>query len=212
MTYSGDKKARTTLVLATTNNGKVEEFKLLLTDFDVEIKGLREFGPIPAIKEDGKTFEENAVKKASLTAKALGLPVLADDSGLVVKALDGRPGVRSARYGGSSDRENNLKLLKEMEGIQDREAYFMCVIAISAPNGSTLVYQGKCDGVITDELTGSNGFGYDPLFYYPPLKKTFAQLTTEEKNRVSHRGRAMAGLRSEFNKILVWLKQKTTLD
>ncbi len=198
-----------TLVLATTNNGKLEEFRLLLKGFNAEIKGLRDFGPIPAIEEDGESFEENALKKARFTARHLGLPALADDSGLIVKALGGKPGVWSARYSGegASDRENNLKLLRDMEGVKDREAFFMCVIAIAAPNGFSLVYQGSCDGVITRELTGNSGFGYDPLFYYPPLNKTFAEMTSEEKNHISHRGKAMEELRGDFEKVLAWLRQ-----
>jgi XTP/dITP diphosphohydrolase len=198
------------MVLATTNNGKLDEFRLLLEGFDVEIKGLKDFGPIPAVKEDGESFEENAVKKACFTACHLGSPSLADDSGLVVKALGGKPGVWSARYAGegASDRENNLKLLRDMEGVKDRAAFFMCVIAIAAPDGSSLVYQGSCYGVIAKKLIGSSGFGYDPLFYYPPLNKTFAEMTTEEKNNVSHRGKALAGLRSEFEKVLTWLRQR----
>ena len=199
-----------TLVLATRNEGKVAEFKILLADFNVEIKSLKDFGPIPPVQEDGDTFEENAAKKAQFTARVLGFPALSDDSGLVVKALEGMPGIRSARYAGkdATDKSNNLKLLNAMEGIKDRDAAFMCVIAIAVPSGPALVYEGRCNGVITEKLIGNQGFGYDPLFYYPLLKKTFAQMTTEEKNGVSHRGRAMVELRSEFNKVLIWLKQR----
>jgi XTP/dITP diphosphohydrolase len=198
------------IVLATRNEGKIAEFKKLVEGFDVQIKGLNDFGPIPAVEEDGDTFEENAVKKARFTARVLGLPAMADDSGLVVKAIDGRPGVYSARYAGenSTDRDNNLKLLKEMEGIESREASFMCVIVLAVPLGPALVYEGSCNGLITEKLTGEGGFGYDPLFLYPPLQKTFAQMSTEEKNKVSHRGKAMAELRSEFKKVLVWLDQR----
>ena len=198
------------LVLATRNEGKVAEFKILLADFNVEIKSLKDFGPIPPVQEDGDTFEENAAKKAQFTARVLGFPALADDSGLVVKALEGMPGIRSARYAGkdATDKSNNLKLLNAMEGFKDRDAAFMCVIAIAVPSGPALVYEGRCNGVITEKRIGDQGFGYDPLFYYPLLKKTFAQMTTEEKNGVSHRGRAMAELRSEFNKVLIWLKQR----
>lgn len=198
------------LVLATRNRGKVEEIKGLLSGFDIVIRGLEEFGTIPPIEEDGETFEENAYRKAHLTAKVLGLPALADDSGLVVEALNGMPGVHSARYAGpgATDRDRNLKLLKAMEGIRNRKALFECVIAIAVPKGPALIFDGVCEGEIALEMRGENGFGYDPLFYYPPLKKTFAEMTPEEKNRVSHRGKAMAQLKTDFEKVLVWLEHR----
>ena len=198
------------LVLATRNEGKISEFKDLIASFGIEIKSLKDFGPIPLVEEDGATFEDNAYKKASFTAKVLGLPALADDSGLMVEALGGMPGVRSARYAGegATDRENNHKLLEVMKDVEEREASFMCIIAIAVPAGPALIYEGRCDGQITREPMGENGFGYDPLFYFPPLKKTFAQMKSEEKNHVSHRGKAMAELRSEFNKVLIWLSQR----
>jgi XTP/dITP diphosphohydrolase len=198
------------LILATRNQGKISEFKELLSGFNVDIRSLSDFGPIPETEEDGETFEENAYKKAHFTAKVLGFPALADDSGLVVPALGGEPGVRSARYGGekAGDLENNLKLLKAMEGIENRMAAFQCVIAIAVPRGPALIYEGRCEGEITEKMRGYQGFGYDPLFYYPPLKKTFAQMSVEEKNLVSHRGKAMAELREEFDKVLIWLKQR----
>ena len=197
------------LVLATRNKGKISEFKALISEFRIEIKSLDDFGNIPQIAEDGKTFEDNAYEKALFAAKRLGLPVLADDSGLMVEALGGIPGVRSARYAGetATDKENNRKLLQEMKGVADRKASFKCVIAIAVPKGPSLLYEGICHGEIAHELKGKNGFGYDPIFYYPPLKKTFAQLGAEEKNKVSHRGKAMDQLRSEFNKVLIWLGQ-----
>jgi XTP/dITP diphosphohydrolase len=198
------------LVLATRNEGKISEFKELIAGFGIDIKSLKDFGPIPLVEEDGATFEDNAYKKASFTAKVLGIPALADDSGLMVGALGGMPGVRSARYGGegATDRENNHKLLEVMKDVEDRDASFMCIIAIAVPAGPALIYEGKCDGHITREPMGENGFGYDPLFYFPPLKKTFAQMGSEEKNQVSHRGKAMAELRSEFDKVLIWLRQR----
>ena len=198
------------LVLASRNKGKIAEFEKMATDFGIEIKNLNDFKPIPAAKEDGKNFEENALKKARLTAKVLGLPALADDSGLIVHALDGMPGVHSARYAGenATDEENNLKLLRALEGIKDRHASFICVIAIAVPQGDALIYKGMCDGLIAYEPAGGQGFGYDSLFYYPPLDKTFAQMPAEEKNRVSHRGEAMEKLRNEFDRVMVWLRQK----
>jgi XTP/dITP diphosphohydrolase len=198
------------LVLATRNAGKTEELRKLLSGFPVVIKNLADFGPMPPVAEDGLTFEENAVKKARSTAKFLGLPALADDSGLAVEVLGGAPGVRSARYAGehASDADNNAKLLRELRDVENRAAAFLCVIAIAVPWGPTLLYEGRCDGLIAGEPAGTKGFGYDPVFFYPPLHKTFAQLSTEEKNQVSHRGRALRELRNEFDKVLLWLRQR----
>ena len=198
------------MVLATRNRGKILEFKELLSGFEIEVKSLNDFGPLPPIEEDGKTFEDNAYKKAYFTSKMLGFPALADDSGLIVEALDGAPGVHSARYAGegASDEENNRKLLEAMKGAENRKAIFVCSIIIAVPRGPALTYEGICEGEIVHDMKGGNGFGYDPLFYYPPLKKTFAQLSLEEKNRVSHRGKAMAEFRDEFDKVLIWLKQR----
>jgi XTP/dITP diphosphohydrolase len=198
------------IILATRNHGKIKEFKALLSDFNIRIKSLLDFGPIPAVVEDGDTFEDNAYKKAHETARVLGFPAMADDSGLVVEALNGEPGVRSARYAGeqATDLENNLKLLEAMKGLEKRKAAFECVIAIAVPRGPALIYEGRCEGEIATELSGDQGFGYDPLFYYPPLKKTFANLTSSEKNRISHRGKAMSELKAEFDKVLIWLEQR----
>ena len=198
------------LVLATRNQGKIEEFKKLLSGFPIEIKSLQDFGPIPPIVEDGETFEDNAYKKAHDTARMLGFPALADDSGLRVETLNGLPGVYSARYAGegASDQENNLKLLEAMKGRENRDAAFECIIAIAVPRGPALIYEGRCEGQITHEMRGENGFGYDPIFYYPQGKKTFAQMSSDEKNSVSHRGKAMAELKGEFDKVLIWLNQR----
>jgi XTP/dITP diphosphohydrolase len=198
------------LVLATRNKGKIAEFKTLFSGFPIEMKSLNDFGPIPEVVEDGKTFEENAYKKAHFTAKVLGFPALADDSGLVVEALGGQPGVFSARYAGegAGDEANILKLLKAMEGVSDRRGAFECVIAIAVPRGPALIYDGRCEGEIAGDRTGKNGFGYDPVFFYQPLAKTFAEMSQEEKNRVSHRGKAMAKLLDEFDKVLIWLAQR----
>lgn len=198
------------LVMATRNRGKSHELSVFLSGFDVEIRSMEDFGPIPEPVEDGGTFEENAYKKAAHTARMLGFPALADDSGLVVESLGGKPGVHSARYAGvgAKDEENNRKLLKEMEGVRNRKAAFKCVIVIAVPQGPALTYEGSCEGEIALSPVGENGFGYDPLFYYPPFGKTFAQMNTLEKNEVSHRGRALKELRSEFPKVLAWLKQR----
>ncbi len=199
---------QTTIVLATRNNGKIAEIRDLLKGFPVSIKSLDHFGPIPPVVEDGDTFEANAYKKASQVARVIGLPALADDSGLCVKALGGRPGVWSARYGGKglTDKERATRLLKEMENQTDRAAAFECVISIAVPTGQALTYEARCDGRIAQAPAGENGFGYDPIFYFPPLKKTFAQLNQEEKSRVSHRGKAFAEFCLEFDKVLTWIE------
>ena len=197
------------LVIATRNKGKTLEIKELLEGFPVEIKNLDDFGPIPHLEEDGDTFDENAYKKASFAARVLGLPALADDSGLIVEALDGAPGIHSARYAGenATDEQRYLKLLDDMKGKSNRKAAFECVISIAVPTGPALTYEARCEGLIVTEPAGSNGFGYDPVFFYTPLNKTFAQISREEKNRISHRGKALAELRSEFDKVLIWIRQ-----
>lgn len=196
------------LIIASRNKGKTAEIRELLAGFPVTIKNLDDFGPIPEVEEDGQTFDENAYKKASFTARILGHPALADDSGLVVDALNGAPGVFSARYAGpgATNEERYGKLLQEMEGVTNRNAAFECVISIAVPNGPALTYEGRCEGTIAEFPKGTNGFGYDPIFFYPPLKKTFAELTREEKNRVSHRGKALAELKSEFDSIIKWIE------
>lgn len=199
---------QTTIVLATGNKSKIAEIQDLLVDFPVSIRYLNDFGPIPPVVEDGDTFEENAYKKASQVARVTGLPALADDSGLCVTALGGLPGVRSARYGGKGldDMERSARLLKAMAGKNDWTAFFECVISIAVPTGQALTYEARCEGLITQTPAGDNGFGYDPIFYYPPLQKTFAQLNRKEKSRISHRGKAFSELRSEFNKVLAWIR------
>jgi XTP/dITP diphosphohydrolase len=196
-----------TLVIATRNPNKIAEIKDLLADYPIQIKSLDDFGPIPSVEEDGDTFDDNAYKKSSFAAKVIGMPALADDSGLVVEALDGAPGVFSARYAGQSatDEQRYRKLLAEMKGKTNRKAAFECVISIAVPSGPALTYEARCEGLIAEKPAGQNGFGYDPIFYYPPLNKTFAQLTREEKSRVSHRGKALGELRDEFDKVLIWI-------
>jgi len=201
---------KTMVVLATRNRGKVEEIRSLTEGFSIEIKDLNDFGPVPEVREDGLTFEENAYKKASFIAKVLGLPALADDSGLEVDALNGAPGVYSARYAGeeATDEENNRKLLQALAGEDRREARFCCVLSLAVPSGPALTYEGVCKGQILDAPRGSSGFGYDPLFYHPESGKTFAEMTIEEKSRVSHRGKALQELRNELDGVLRWLRQR----
>lgn len=199
----------TTIVIATRNKGKTAEIADLLKGFPIVLKNLDDFGPIPEVKEDGTTFDENAYKKASFTARVLGYPALADDSGLVVEALGGRPGVYSARYGGEglSDTERCARLLEEMKGVENRSAAFECVISIAMPMGQALTYEGRCEGDIADAMYGEGGFGYDPLFRCRQTGKTFAEMGMDEKALVSHRGKALSEVRDEFDKILVWIKQ-----
>jgi XTP/dITP diphosphohydrolase len=196
------------LVIATRNAGKTAEIRHLLKDFPVDIQNLDDFGPLAPVVEDGKTFDENAYKKSSFTARALGLPALADDSGLVVMALGGAPGVYSARYGGenATDEQRYLLLLEQMRGCSDRRAAFECVVSIAVPGGAALTYEARCEGVIAETPAGRHGFGYDPVFFYPPLNKTFGQLTREEKSRVSHRGKALRELQREFDKAIGWIR------
>ncbi|PID74881.1 MAG: Non-canonical purine NTP pyrophosphatase [Desulfobacterales bacterium] len=195
------------LVLATTNQGKKRELTRLLSGLPVEIRTLEDFGPIPEVEEDGQTFDDNAYKKASFTAKILGYPAMADDSGLCVAALDNAPGVYSARYAGenATDQDNVNKLLEKMKDQDNRKASFQCVISIALPTGPALTYEASCDGILTREPVGENGFGYDPLFFFPELGKTFAQLTPDEKAKVSHRGKALEEVVSEMDKILEWI-------
>ncbi len=198
------------IVLATGNKNKVREFRELLRDSDIEIKSLDDYGPMPEPVEDGATFDDNAYKKAHHYARVLGLPCLADDSGLVVDALDGQPGVHSARYAGedASDWDNCEKLLAEMKDKSDRSAHFECVLSLATPGGPALTWEGRCDGEITTERRGESGFGYDPVFLSKDLGKTFAEASMEEKNKVSHRGRALAEFASEIGKIKIWLRQR----
>lgn len=197
------------LVLATHNKGKKREYKLFFKRFPLEIKGLSEFKEIPEFREEAGTFEEIATNKAQYASRILGVPALADDSGLEVDCLNGAPGILSARYAGESadDYQNNRKLLEKMKGKENRNATFVCSIVVAKPAGRVLTYTGRCFGIILDEPIGTKGFGYDPLFYYPPLKKTFAQLSVEEKSRVSHRGQALRKLEEDFNKVLIWLEE-----
>ncbi len=199
-----------TLVIATKNSGKLIEIAALLKNYPVRLKSLSEFGPIPPVEEDGASFDDNAYKKAAFTSRVLGLSALADDSGLVVPALGGGPGIHSARYGGDSltDAHRCDLLLQNLKGKTDRQASFSCVISIATPTGAALTYEGRCEGLIAESASGTNGFGYDPIFYYPPLNKTFAEMTPREKSQISHRGKALKQLQDEFDKVLLWLQQQ----
>ncbi|USS89790.1 XTP/dITP diphosphatase [Fructilactobacillus cliffordii] len=188
------------IVIASSNPNKIREFKEMLEPLGFTIKSIADFDNIPAIDENGKTFEENATIKAQTVAQALQVPVLTDDSGLVVPAINGEPGIYSARYAGDHDDEaNNQKLLKRLQHADDRNAYFHTSLVVMKPTGEKLHVTGIVSGEILTEPRGENGFGYDPLFYVPTLQKTLAELTDDEKNQVSHRGRALEKLQQVLN-------------
>jgi XTP/dITP diphosphohydrolase len=187
------------IVLATRNRHKARELGELLAGIPVRVLCLADFPSLPEVVEDGETFRENAVKKAEETAAGTGLPALADDSGLEVDALDGLPGVRSARFAGegAGDGENIRRLLTLMAPVPPRErtARFRCVVALAAPGRATVIAEGTTEGTITRQPVGEGGFGYDPVFFSPLLGKTFAEAAPAEKHRVSHRGRALEAAR-----------------
>lgn len=197
------------IVLASRNRRKAGELSDLLAGLPVVIRTMDEFPHVAEVEEDGLTFRENAVKKAVHAASVTGLPALADDSGLEVDALGGAPGVRSARYAGETadDEANNAKLLAAMRGLPpgERSARFRCVIALARPDRTTETAEGSCEGIIGEAPRGAGGFGYDPLFFYPPLDRTFAELKPAAKNRVSHRGVA---LKAAVAIIRRWLKEE----
>lgn len=188
------------LLIATGNNGKFREFAALFSDSGIKLYSLKDFPALIPAVEDGATFKENALKKASAAARETGLPVIADDSGLCVDALDGRPGVLSARFAGEDggDGANNLKLLQELAAVERglRTAAFRCVIAFCMPDGLEATFEGELRGRILEHASGSGGFGYDPLFQVAEYGKTLAELPLEIKNRISHRGRAAEALRT----------------
>ena len=183
------------LVVATRNQGKLKEIRRLLMDTGVEVRGLDEFPDVPEVEEDGDSFEANARKKAETVAAAVGMWTLADDSGLTVDALGGRPGVHSARYAGpeATDADNNAKLIQELVEVSrvQRKGAFNCCMALSRPGEPTRVFHGRIEGLLLDEPRGEGGFGYDPLFLVREYGKTMAELAIEVKNRISHRGQAL---------------------
>ncbi len=187
-------------MLATNNRHKAAELQALLSDVGVRIRTLAEFPDAPEVVEDGTTCEANAIKKATAIANHTGLPAMADDTGLMVEALGGRPGVYAARYAGeqATYEDNCRKLLGELQGVPvaKRRARFVTVVAfVPRPGVQAQVVEGALDGVIAEQPAGTYGFGYDPVFVVPELGKTLAQLTSEEKNRISHRARALAKVR-----------------
>lgn len=179
------------LVLASHNQGKIDELSQMLKPYGVKILSARDL-ELPDVEETGKTFAENAALKAETLSKYTGLPCLADDSGLCVDALDGRPGVYSARYAPDNDARIN-KLLQELQasGKKDRSAHFSCVLALKIPQQKTKFFEGRVDGQIIEERRGNQGFGFDPVFVPEGYDCTFAEMTKEEKAKISHRGRAL---------------------
>lgn len=183
------------VVVASNNAHKVEELNAILSQLGMEVVSMREAGINAEPEENGTTFEENSYIKAKAALDAGAQAAIADDSGLSVDALDGAPGIYSARFGGEScrtDRDRLNYLLCQMEGREDRTAKFVSVITLLTPDGGKLVARGECPGVLLTAPRGENGFGYDPIFYLPEMGKTFAELPASEKNRVSHRARALA--------------------
>ena len=182
------------VVLASKNQHKLVEMRDILSAQGVEVVLESDVGVDVAVEETGTTFEENSMLKARAVMEAAGLPAIADDSGLAVDALNGAPGVYSARYGGEGldDVGRYRLLLENMRGQLDRRCWFVSVITLCMPNGDVITARGECPGTLAYAPQGENGFGYDPVFFVPEKKKTFAQLTPEEKNAISHRGRALA--------------------
>jgi XTP/dITP diphosphohydrolase len=199
------------ILIATSNPGKLRDFAGAAAGYGIEVQPVPNFSSLPLVVEDGETFEANACKKAEAYSRYVtGEIVIADDSGLEVDALGAAPGVHSARYAAdephlaennTDDETNNRKLIREIKlvGLEERRARFVCVIAAAREGETLAVFEGKADGIILERPRGSNGFGYDPLFYFPEIGKTFAELSAEEKALYSHRGAA-------FRKFLKWCK------
>jgi XTP/dITP diphosphohydrolase len=198
------------IVLATGNRHKLNEIKEMLKGLPLSLLALADFKPMPEPAEDGATFAENASAKATYYARFLGLPCLADDTGLVVDVLEGRPGVHSARYAGPTaiGGENCAKLLGAMAGHGNRSAHFACVLTLAAPDGQTLSWEGRCDGEILANHRGAHGFGYDSLFLVPELGKTLAEIPLDEIGAFSHRGKALAQFIADFSMVQRWLRQR----
>ncbi|PID04044.1 MULTISPECIES: XTP/dITP diphosphatase [unclassified Sporosarcina] len=190
------------VLIATNNKGKAKDFEVLFRPLGITVLTLQDIEESIDVEETGTTFVDNAILKAETVANLLGKIVIADDSGLEVDALDGEPGVYSARYAGepSDDEENIDKLLAKLSGVPKtaRQARFRCVLAIAGPGVETTTYSGSCEGVITEQRQGTNGFGYDPIFYVPCKEKTMAELSAEEKSAISHRGAALAELKEQL--------------
>jgi len=192
----------TDLIIASQNVHKIRELSAIFNHKGIHLISLKELNDNDDVIEDGHSFLENAKIKASYFANKYHKPVIADDSGLVIPALEGRPGIYSARYSGGGDHQNNLKVLNEMQDQENRDAYFVSVIVLCYPNGVYKSYEGKVFGLIAEEEKGKNGFGYDSIFYYPDLNKHFAELDSEIKNQISHRANALKLLKEDIDEII----------
>jgi XTP/dITP diphosphohydrolase len=194
------------VIIATKNPGKAKEFEHIFAARGIEVRTLLDFPEIPEVEETGLTFEENAILKAEAVSKALGKMVIGDDSGLMVDALEGRPGIYSARYAGEpkNDQNNTDKVLSELKGLSEekRLARFYCALAVAVPGQETITVSGTCEGRILEERRGSNGFGYDPVFYVPEKGLALAELSSEGKNKISHRANALKKLDVVLDSIL----------
>ncbi|SDM88072.1 XTP/dITP diphosphohydrolase [Fictibacillus solisalsi] len=191
------------VLIATKNAGKVKEFEFMFAEMGVEVSSLLDVEDAPEVEETGTTFAENARLKAEEIANLYNLPVISDDSGLVIDAIGGRPGVFSARYAGieKDDDKNMDKVLDEMRSVPEHErtARFVCTLAVARPGKATVIVEGHCEGSIAYKKTGSHGFGYDPIFLVQGTSNTMAELTKEEKNQISHRAKALAKLKDQMH-------------
>ncbi|MEH7106663.1 MULTISPECIES: XTP/dITP diphosphatase [Bacillaceae] len=194
------------VIIATKNRGKAKEFEEIFASRGMRVLTLLDFPEIPEVEETGTTFEENATLKAEAVSTVLNKMVIGDDSGLMVDALEGRPGIYSARYAGEmkNDQSNLLKVLAELNGVPEekRTARFYCALAVAIPGQDTFTVSGTCEGRILDEPRGTNGFGYDPIFFVPDKGVAMAELTSDEKNKISHRANALKKLNSSLDSIL----------
>jgi len=194
------------VIIATQNKGKAKDFEAIFNPHGFEVLTLADVAPDLDVEETGTTFEENAILKAEEVAKLLNKIVIADDSGLQIDALNGEPGVYSARYAGleKSDEANIQKVLENLKDVPDenRTARFYCALAVAGPGMETKTFFGTCEGVILHEKRGTNGFGYDPIFYVTDLEKSMAELSPEEKGKISHRGNALRKLESELSGLI----------
>ena len=198
-------------VLASRNPGKLKEMNEILSHLGIQVCSEEEAGVDVEVEETGTTFEENSLLKARAVMEASGLPAIADDSGLMVDALNGAPGVYSARYGGPGldDAGRYRLLLENMRGVLDRKCRFVSAITLCMPSGDIVTARGECPGTLAYAPQGENGFGYDPIFFVPEKKKTFAQLTAEEKNAISHRGRALQLFQEKLAAYLAGQKEQS---
>ena len=194
------------IVFATGNAGKIKEIRMIMEDTGMEVVSMKDAGIRVDIEENGQSYEENALIKARAVAAFTKDIVMADDSGLEIDYLNKEPGIYSARYAGvhGDSAANNEKLLKELKGVpeSERDAYFECAVACVFPDGREFVVTGRCDGKIAEEAAGNGGFGFDPILYIPELKKTAAELTDHQKNKISHRGKALEAMKAELAAVL----------